>query len=292
MRFAIPYLLAIVGLLCAETALAQTYIIPAGTRCTPEGKLYFATFNPAEVAPGQTQIDVPCRCLADGVVGNGYLPGQISKLVDPLPWVQEIANITKSEGGADTEQDESLRSRIQLAPESFSVAGPRGAYEFWARSASAPILDVAVVGPPELEPGYVEIYPLLEGGRLPTQDILDLVYGICNAEDIRPLTDHVSVLSPVAVDFNLSVKYWIRRMNSTQTAAIHAAVEKAVAEWALWQRSKIGRDIIPSRLVQLIMSAGAKRVEVVSPAFTPLSYKQIAIMHDPPQVIYGGLEDD
>ena len=81
---------------------------------------------------------------------------------------------------------------MQIAPESFSVAGPRGAYEYYARSAHQDIIDVAVVGPPELAPGYVKIYPLMKGGELPSSEVLASVLEICNADDVRPLTDCVS----------------------------------------------------------------------------------------------------
>jgi phage-related baseplate assembly protein len=74
--------------------------------------------------------------------------------------------------------------------------------------------------------------------------------------------------------------------------SIQAAVERAVADWILWQRSKIGRDITPSKLVQLVMEAGAKRVSVHAPAYKELKYKELSIIDDPPEIIYGGLEDD
>jgi phage-related baseplate assembly protein len=269
-----------------------TSIIPAGTRATPGGgDIVFATSVAAEVKEGEQEVEVPAHCLILGAAGNGFLPGQVRKIVDPFPWQMTVVNSTPTAGGADVESDENLRERIQIAPESFSVAGPRGAYEFWARTAHQSIIDVAVVGPPEIEPGNVEIYPLLDGGALPTQDILDLVYGTCNAEDVRPLTDFVHVLTPVPVPYTLEVSYWIERRNATQATAIHAAVEQAVSSWILWQRRKIGRDLIPSELIHRIQAAGAKRVEVTAPAFTVLNYKEIAVLDSDPVVIYGGMED-
>ena len=144
--------------------------IPAGTRATPGGgDLVFETTEISVVTPGALEVSVLAQCTKTGALGNGLLLGQIKKIVDPFPWQMKVENVTESSGGTDVENDENLRERIQLAPEYFSVAGPRGAYEYWARTAHQGIVDVAVVGPPETEPGNVHIYPLMQGGELPSQ---------------------------------------------------------------------------------------------------------------------------
>ncbi|GHS88594.1 hypothetical protein AGMMS49957_10360 [Synergistales bacterium] len=266
-------------------------LIPKGTRATPGGgNIIFATDKTAEIPEGEQEADVSASCVILGAVGNGFLPGQVNKIVDPFPWQVYVTNTTVSSGGANIESDENLRERIQIAPESFSVAGPRGAYEFWARTAHQSIVDVAVLGPPDTEPGDVEIYPLLADGELPTQDILDAVYAVCDAEDIRPDTDHVFVLAPQTVGFDLSVTYWIDRSRAAQSAAIQQAVNQAVGAWVRWQRSKLGRDVNPSELNHRILAAGAKRAEILSPEFTPLTRSQVAAPDDM-EVTFGGLED-
>ncbi|MFD2084389.1 baseplate J/gp47 family protein [Brevibacillus brevis] len=85
---------------------------------------------------GRTKVEVKAECVSVGVIGNGYPVGKLNQLVDPLPFVQSVSNVTESGGGADEEDDDSYAERIRQAPESFSVAGPSGAYEFWAKSAS------------------------------------------------------------------------------------------------------------------------------------------------------------
>lgn len=278
--------------LCFElsTILTQPVVIPEGTRVTPDGKQYFATTQTADIPAGENHIDISARCLIPGTAGNGWAPGQINRQVDRLPFVKRVYNITPSQGGADTENDENLRIRIQLAPEYFSVAGPRGAYEYWARTAHQGIVDVTVVGPPETEPGNVHIYPLMQGGELPSQDILDAVLKICDAEGTRPDTDHVSVFKPTPISYSLRVKFWIDRSRATQAAAIQKAIEQAARDWILWQKSKLGRDLNPSELNHRMVAAGAKRVEIASPAFTVLNYMQVAIPGNI-EITYGGLED-
>ena len=265
--------------------------IPAGTRATPGGgDLVFETTEISVVTPGALEVSVLAQCTKTGALGNGLLLGQIKKIVDPFPWQMKVENVTESSGGTDVENDENLRERIQLAPEYFSVAGPRGAYEYWARTAHQGIVDVAVVGPPETEPGNVHIYPLMQGGELPSQDILDAVLKICDAEGTRPDTDHVSVFKPTPISYDLQVKFWIDRSRATQAAAIQKAVEQAARDWILWQKSKLGRDLNPSELNHRMVAAGAKRVEIASPAFTVLNYMQVAIPENI-EITYGGLED-
>lgn len=68
------------------------------------------------------------------------------------------------------------------------------------------------------------------------------------------------------------------------------AVNQAVEDYIVWQRSKMGRDIEPSELIHRIMEAGAKRVE---PAFVhqAVANNEIA-WNSSKNIIYGGLEDD
>ena len=267
-----------------------TILIPAGTRATPDGKILFSTLEAAEIEAGETSINITAECTTSGEIGNGFISGQIKRLVDPFPYEMAVKNITESYGGSDIENDENFRERIEISPESFSVAGSRGAYEYFARSAHQDIIDVAVIGPPELEPGYVEIYPLMKDGELPTDEILEIVLEKCNADDVRPLTDCVSAHAPKAVNFDLSVKYFIDRSRATQSAELQTAVNKAVNDWIIWQRSKLGRDINPSELNHRMIAAGAKRTEIFSPVFKTLAASELAIVNSV-NITFGGLED-
>jgi len=262
-------------------------IIPMGTRVTPDGKLYFATIETIVVPAGEIQIDVMAKCLQDGTIGNGYLPGQINRLVDPLPWIHGIVNITESSGGADEETDDNFRERIRIAPESFSVAGSSGSYIFWARTAHQDIIDVSVTSP---SPGVVEIYVLLKNGGIPSQEILEVVLETVSDEKIRPLTDYVSVLAPTVIEYELDVTWWLARDKTVEASQISSDVDKAVNDWVLWQKSALGRDINPSALISRIIASGAKRVDVASPSFTVLTPGEVAIARSI-SVTFGGIED-
>lgn len=263
-------------------------IIPAGTRVTASGtQIYFATDEDLIIEDGEDAGEVGASCTTPGVSGTGFLPGQISRIVDPVAMIHGAANTTTSDGGADVEDDENLRGRIRLAPEGFSNAGSRGAYEYWARTASQLIADVAVHAP---SAGCVDVYPLLKGGELPSEEILTSVAEVLNADSIRPLTDLVTIKKPTAVEYDLHVKWWLDRESSILGAAIQSAVGAAVDEWVSWQRAKLGRDINPSELIKRVISAGAKRVEVASPQFRALEFSEIAVARST-SVEFGGAED-
>lgn len=262
-------------------------IIPAGSRVSAGENVYYATDTVTEIPSDDLYADIAVTAVQSGTAGNGLLPGQINILVDPLPFIQSVTNTTTSTGGTDTETDDNFRERIQLAPESFSVAGPAGAYEFWARSAHPGISSVAVNSP---TPGVVNIYPLLSGGEIPSDEIIQIVEDVLTNEQVRPLTDDVHVYAPTASEYILNVTYYIDRAKTTTAASIQAAVEASVDAWILWQRERLGRDINPSELVHRMITAGAKRVAISTPAYTAMAFNQLAVCGSS-TVNFGGLED-
>ena len=101
---------------------------------------------------------------------------------------------------ATYESDTEFRSRIQLAFESLSVAGPVGAYEFQARAAHADVLDVSVESP---EPVDVVVTILARAGDgIPGADVLDAVRD--HIDERRPLTDRVTVQPATLADYSIT----------------------------------------------------------------------------------------
>ncbi len=270
-------------------ALAFAVPIPAGSRAsTTDGSLLFATALEAEIPAGETGVEVVAYCVSPGAAGTGLVPGQITRLVDPLPHVSGVSNVTISSEGADVEDDERLRERIRLAPESYTVAGSAGAYEARVLGVSADILAVAVDSP---EPGVVDVRFVLTDGELPDATMIALVRDGLSAETVRPLTDKVLVGAPDVVEYAVTGRWYLRRADAALLSGVSRAVEQAVETFRIWQRSQPGRDINPSRLIALVQQAGAKRVELDSPAFTPLTATQVA-RETSLELVFGGLEDE
>lgn len=107
---------------------------------------------------------------------------------------------------------------------------------------------------------------------------------------MRPLTDDVQVQAPVASNYSVNVKYWLRSSDANKSATLQAAVEAAADGYVLWQKSVIGRDINPDELVQRMMEAGAKRVEITTPVFTVLDETEVA-QETSVTAAYQGMED-
>lgn len=256
-------------------ALGSVYTIPAGTEVT-NGVVTFATDEELLIPIGETSGEVTASCTTTGPAGNDYLAGQINVIVKPMTFVASAENITITTGGANAESDADFADRIRLAPNSFSVAGPEKAYIFHAKSVSSSIIDVSIDSP---VPGEVDVYPLLTGGTLPTSEIRQQILDHLSDETIRPLTDYVQVLSPESVEYEIVVDYWINREDSSRAAQIQSAVTDAVEQYRLWQQGKIGRDITPGKLMQLVFTAGASRIDQATmkpAAFKALEPKQVA----------------
>ena len=271
-----------------STPREQVTTIRQGTRVTAGDNVYFALDEPLIFLAGETVKTCRATCTVTGEIGNAYAVGEISSIVDPQPFMQSVRNVTTSAGGSDVESDDNLRERIHEAPEAFSVAGSEGAYQFHTKSVSALIADVAVDSE---VPGTVQVYPLMKGGELPTQEILDAVAEHLNKRTVRPLTDQLSIRVPTINEYELDISYWISREDVTAAAEIQAAAEVAVQDYVEWQRSKLGKDINPSKLIQLLLNTGVKRVEVHSPTFTPVDKFSVAVC-SAMSVRFVGLESD
>lgn len=265
----------------------DTVAIPQGTRVS-NGDLYFETDEYTEIPSGDTYADVTATCQTDGEDGNGLLPGEINVLVDPIAYVASVANTEPTVGGTDIEDDDTLASRVYIAPSKYSVAGPEEAYRYWITEFNSSISDVYLSSP---EAGQVLIEFILEGGELPNEAMVRSLADYLANENIRPLTDEVIVRLPTTATFNVNVQYWINRSDINKAATIQAAVEQAVTDYVSWQQSKIGRDINPDKLISLMEQAGAKRVAVTEPVFSVMPDATIGRIGTK-TVSYGGIEND
>lgn len=267
----------------------EVIYIPQGTRITAGDGVYFATDDYAEVSAGASYVDIDCTCETVGKVGNEYAPGRLEIIVDPVPYVESVMNITKSDGGSGEESEESFRERIFLAPSAYSVAGPSDAYEYWVKQYnSAAIEDVKIYEPAE---AVVDIRILLLGGALPSKTFCDGCLEYLKENPIIPLTDNYLVAAPDVVKYKLKATYYINRSDVRNINSIQESIEAAKDTYLNWQKTKIGRDINPDALTEFVRAAGGKRVVIESPVFTPVPETSIAL-EELVEFSYGGIEDD
>ncbi|MCM3567841.1 baseplate J/gp47 family protein [Neobacillus mesonae] len=266
----------------------EDFTIAIGSRISIDD-LYFYTTEEKTVSAGGGTVEIPAVCEEAGTVGNGFLPGQIKDLVDPLPWISNVYNTVKTDGGIDWEDDDSYADRIRRSNSQYSTAGPEDAYIYHAKSANSLIIDVSVSSPSE---GTVIIVPLLEDGSEPDEDVLNQVYEKVSNRTVRPLTDKVIVQKPEEILYDINVTYYVSSEKSNLLPDVQAAVSQAITDYQIWQRSKLGRGIDSSELISLIQAAGGKRVTVTNPSsFIPLSKTQVA-KSNLVTVTFGGILDD
>ena len=263
-------------------------IVPAGTRVTVDGEIIFQTLQVLTIPAGDLFGDVEAECQTAGEIGNGFVPGQITQLIDIFPYFGSVENVSESDGGADEESDAAFYERMRESVETFSTAGPLGAYEYYAKSASALIVDVKATSP---EPGEVDVRVLLSGGQLPGEEILKEVLDILNADKVRPLTDHVTVAAPETVPYDIDFTYWTQEGGAVSDEKVAENIAAAVRTFKEWQGAKMGRDVNPSYLISLLMQAGAKRVKVRSPVDTVVPDNAVAVIGET-AVVNGGAENE
>lgn len=267
-------------------AFQSVVIIPKGHKTEALG-VYFETISATQLEIGQTEVDIKCECTLTGEIGNGFEVGEIKTIVDGIPYLESVINITPSQGGAEEEEDESLKEKIRMNPTARSVAGPAASYEYHAKKSHQDVIDVFVTS--EVGSGIVKVYPLLKHGEIPGQDILNSIQADLSDKSIKPLTDQVQTLVPIKKQYDINLKYFIIDDVSIDKEATKRNIEKAVDEYIEWQHSKLGRDVNPSKLITLMGNAGAKRVEITSPSFSKLERTHIAKIRNK-TISYGGVE--
>lgn len=271
-----------------SAARASVTAVPQGTRIAA-GQLFFATSVYAEIPAGDLSADIPATCMTAGETGNGLAPGELKTLVDPVPYVQSVENTSTSSGGADRESDESFAARIFIAPGKYSTAGSRNGYEYHVQDYSSAIGGVHVSS--DQAAGTVDIVFVMADGSLPSAEMISAMSQHMSAETLRPMNDLVTVRAPAEVKYTVSLTYYINQSDNNRAVAIQQAVSAAVDSYIAWQR-KIGRDINPSKLLALVMGAGAKRAQITAPIFTAIPADSIAAIDGTASITYGGLEDD
>lgn len=249
---------------------SSAVLIPAGTRVTDQSRtLTWATLEDAYIPPGDTYLDLSVRCQVAGTAGNGYLPGQIDTAVDVYDYYAGCVNLTESGNGSDEATDDEYYELLRQSMDAWSTAGARGAYIYHAKKVSTDILDVLPTRPDD---GCVALYVLMNDGTIAGAETKAAVLAACSADDVRPLTDYVSVEDPDEVSYNITFTYYLERGTGRSAAEIEAGVTAATDAYKLWQSGKLGRDINPSELIRGVMSVeGVKRVAVTAPVYTALA---------------------
>jgi phage-related baseplate assembly protein len=241
--------------------------IPAGTRIASiDGRAVFATADDLNIPATVLVADMLAISEAEGMMGNGYTANQIRNILDPLPFVATASNLQTTAGGAEIESDENLRERIRLAPSSFSNAGSKGAYTFWAKTANPDIIDVSVLNP---VPGTVEIFPLMKDGSTTPSQVLTAVAAAANDEKVRPLTDTVIVTAPTRIDYGLEIRLTL--YNDANQSEVETQVLANLELFTRNKRLRMGQDIVLNQVEKECLVDGVYDVQVLDANSDPFA---------------------
>ncbi|NBV07358.1 MAG: baseplate assembly protein, partial [Proteobacteria bacterium] len=156
----------------------------------------------------------------------------------------------------DGETDDQLRQRVQLAPEAFTNAGSIGAYTFHALSASSYIKSVSVKSP---NPGAVLVTILSKTGNgTASEELIDVVLEKLSEEDVRPLTDQVSVQSAAIVNYAVEA---VITVYSGPSSAVVETEARAALDKFLDERHAIEKLVALSGIYDALHVDGVKKVQ-------------------------------
>ena len=165
---------------------------------------------------------------------------------------------TMRQGG---ETDDRLRRRIQLAPEAFSVAGPKGAYQYHALTVAPWSRDVSAI---MTAPGTVRVTMLKEGAEpVPTPAELQSVLIALRDDAVRPLTDVVQVLGPQVVPVTIDARLTLYPGPDGTLVQSRALV--AITAWVERNRM-LGMNLRRSAIFARLHQEGVHSVELIAPA--------------------------
>ncbi|WP_139704711.1 baseplate assembly protein [Aeromonas hydrophila] len=168
------------------------------------------------------------------------------------------------------ESDDALRERALLAWDALSVAGPREAYRYHARTADGAVMDAEPTSP---SPGVVDVHILAATGNgTPSAELLTKVATYLTDEDRVPLTDNVHVKAAQVLPYTLAIRLFIPAAGPS-AAAITAEAERRLLD-VINPRRRIGVEVPRSLLDSALHVQGVTKVELVGWAdITPAKHQ-------------------
>ena len=159
------------------------------------------------------------------------------------------------------ESDDDFRRRIQLSFEGYTTAGSEGSYVFHGLGADGDVKDIAAVSP---TPGNVTVYVLARSGDgTAGSALLAKVSSALNAEQVRPLTDHVTVQSATITSYAITAE--LVMVPGPDAEVVRAAALAAAQKYAE-ATAKIGYDVTLSGIYAALHQPGVQRVNLTAPA--------------------------
>lgn len=175
--------------------------------------------------------------------------------------ITKADNTTVPPTPAVMESDEALKERTQMAFEGLSVAGPREAYKFHARSADGRVADASAISPAPCE-AVVTILTTAEDGSA-EPDLLPIVEAALSDEDVRPVGDRLTVKLAKLVPYRIRATLYLYPGPEAEPILVEAAKRAAAYSKA---RRRLGRDVNRSAITAALHVVGVEKVDLHEPA--------------------------
>ncbi len=215
--------------------------IPAGTRVSDAaGQLQFLTLEAAYIEAGSTAAHAPAEATQVGSFANGFPVGSLTSIIDPVPGVSTVSNLTETGNGADIESLDRYRARVALAFEHIGDGLSKERYLADVLGWSARCVAVEITRP---QPGYVNIYPLMDSGA-PNAEELDSLQAVFDESNTHQ-GDFIQVFAPEMHGFSFTLALTLSSPDAEGHA--RAAVQDVLDAWS----QSLGGYIAPSELIRV-----------------------------------------
>ncbi|MCY9815050.1 baseplate J/gp47 family protein [Aeromonas caviae] len=157
------------------------------------------------------------------------------------------------------EDDEALILRALMAWDGLSVAGPTGAYEYFALSADGKVADAKGSSPAPAE-ALVTILST-EGNGSADAALIAKVTQALSQEDRRPVADRLTVQSAGIINYTITAKLHIDSQGAEVDVILQAAREQLAA--FINPRRRIGVEVPRSAIDAALHVQGVRKVDLI-----------------------------
>ncbi|WP_264377168.1 MULTISPECIES: baseplate J/gp47 family protein [unclassified Wolbachia] len=159
----------------------------------------------------------------------------------------------------ESENDESLRKRVKAKIVGWSTAGSKEHYRYHALSADTRVKDAQVVS---TIPGSVQISIFsTENDGVPSEELLEIVRNHVIRDDIRVLTDTLTVIGCGIIPITIHAKVHIYPTASKDV--IEAAKEQFIKD--LESAKGLGWNVTRSWIIAHLFIEGMQNIELTEP---------------------------
>ncbi|MGS4930353.1 baseplate J/gp47 family protein [Aeromonas sp. 25-281] len=250
-----------------------------------ERKAYFVSLHPADQQPSvEATLALDSEPITKLLQENAYreliLRQRINDaaVANMLAWAKgsDLDNLVANwkvqrltiQPGDDTatppvpeikEDDEALILRALMAWDGLSVAGPTGAYEYFALSADGKVADAKGSSPAPAE-ALVTILST-EGNGSADAALIAKVTQALSQEDRRPVADRITVQSAGIINYTITAKLHIDSQGAEVDVILQAAREQLAA--FINPRRRIGVEVPRSAIDAALHVQGVRKVDLI-----------------------------